>query len=52
MLAGHLTPETFSEDLVCRAFISSYLGDKKLVGLGTYYCQDAGSWYAVGREET
>ena len=30
MLAGHLTPETFSEDLVCRAFISSYLGEKKL----------------------
>ena len=26
MLTGHLTPETFSEDLVCRAFISSYLG--------------------------
>ena len=31
LLAGHLTPETFSEDLVCRAFISSYLGDKKLL---------------------
>ena len=31
MLAGHLTPETFSEDMVCRAFISSYLGDKKLL---------------------
>ena len=31
MLAGHLTPETFSEDLVCRAFISSYLGEKKLL---------------------
>lgn len=31
MLAGHLTPDTFSEDLVCRAFISSYLGEKKLM---------------------
>ena len=31
MLTGHLSPETFSEDLVCRAFISSYLGDKKLL---------------------
>ncbi len=31
MLAGHLTPETFSEDIVCRAFISSYLGEKKLL---------------------
>lgn len=31
LLAGHLTPETFSEDLVCRAFVSSYLGDKKLL---------------------
>jgi len=31
MLAGHLTPETFSEDTVCRAFISSYLGEKKLL---------------------
>ena len=31
MLIGHLTPETFSEDLVCRAFISSYLGEKKLL---------------------
>jgi hypothetical protein len=31
MLTGHLTPETFSEDLVCRALISSYLGEKKLL---------------------
>ena len=31
LLAGHLTPETFSEDLVCRAFVSSYLGNKKLL---------------------
>ena len=31
MLVGHLTPETFSEDLVCRAFISSYFGEKKLL---------------------
>ena len=31
MLAGHLTPETFNEDLVCRAFITSYLGEKKLL---------------------
>lgn len=31
MLAGHLTPETFSEDIVCRAFVSSYLGEKKLL---------------------
>lgn len=30
LLEGYLTPETFSEDLVCRAFISSYLGDKLL----------------------
>ena len=31
MLSGHLTAESFSEDVVCRAFISSYLGDKKLL---------------------
>lgn len=31
MLAGYLSPEVFSEDLVCRAFISSYLGEKKLL---------------------
>ncbi len=31
MLIGHLTPETFSEDVVCRAFISSYFGEKKLL---------------------
>ena len=31
MLTGMLTPESFSEDMVCRAFISSYLGDKKLL---------------------
>ena len=31
MLAGMFTPETFSEDVVCRAFISSYLGEKKLL---------------------
>lgn len=31
ILNGHLTVETFSEDVVCRGFISSYLGDKKLL---------------------
>ena len=31
ILSGMFTPETFSEDLVCRAFISSYLGEKKLL---------------------
>ncbi len=31
MLAGMLTPDSFSEDIVCRAFISSYLGEKKLL---------------------
>lgn len=31
MLSGYLTAEAFSEDVVCRAFISSYLGDKKLL---------------------
>lgn len=31
ILAGYLSPEVFSEDLVCRAFISSYLGEKKLL---------------------
>ena len=31
MLVGMLNPETFSEDIVCRAFISAYLGDKKLL---------------------
>lgn len=31
MLAGLITSETFSEDLVCRAFVSSYLGEKRLL---------------------
>lgn len=31
ILNGHLSQEAFSEDVVCRAFISSYLGDKKLL---------------------
>lgn len=31
ILNGHIAPDTFSEDLVCRAFISSYLGEKKLL---------------------
>lgn len=31
ILNGHFTKETFSEDVVCRGFISSYLGDKKLL---------------------
>ena len=31
ILAGHISAETFSEDLVCRAFISSYIGEKKLL---------------------
>lgn len=31
ILNGHLSQDAFSEDVVCRAFISSYLGDKKLL---------------------
>lgn len=31
ILKGHIDSTTFSEDLVCRAFISNYLGDKKLL---------------------
>lgn len=31
MLTGHLTADAFSEDVVCRAFLSNYLGDKKLL---------------------
>lgn len=31
ILSGHISAETFSEDLVARAFISSYLSDKKLL---------------------
>ena len=31
MLNGHFSAETFSEDVVCRGFISSYLGEKKLL---------------------
>ncbi len=31
MLAGHLSSDSFSEDVACRAFISSYLGEKKLL---------------------
>lgn len=30
ILAGHISAETFNEDLVCRAFISSYMGEKRL----------------------
>lgn len=35
ILNGHFTSETFSEDVVCRAFISSYLGEKKLLDWNT-----------------
>lgn len=31
ILNGHIHAKTFNEDVVCRAFISSYLGDKKLL---------------------
>ena len=31
LLAGHISAETFNEDLVCRAFISSYMGEKRLL---------------------
>ena len=31
ILSGHLGGASFSEDLVCRAFISNYLGEKKLL---------------------
>lgn len=30
MLSGYLNAETFNRDLGCRAFVSSYLGDKKV----------------------
>jgi len=35
ILNGHFTSETFSEDVVCRAFVSSYLGEKKLLDWNT-----------------
>ena len=31
ILNGHIDSSTFSEDLVCRAFLSNYLGEKKLM---------------------
>ena len=31
MLNGHIDSTSFSEDLVCRAFVSNYLGEKKLL---------------------
>jgi hypothetical protein len=31
ILNGHFSSETFSEDVMCRGFISSYLGEKKLL---------------------
>ena len=31
ILNGYISSETFSEDLACRGFISSYLGEKKLL---------------------
>lgn len=31
ILNGHIDSTIFSEDLICRAFISNYLGDKKLL---------------------
>ena len=31
ILTGHISAETFNEDLVCRAFISSYMGEKRLL---------------------
>lgn len=35
ILNGHFSNESFSEDVVCRAFISSYLGEKKLLDWNT-----------------
>jgi hypothetical protein len=31
LLTGHLTAEAFNEDIVCRAFLSNYLGEKRLL---------------------
>lgn len=31
LLTGYLTADTFSEDVVCRAFLSNYLGEKRLL---------------------
>jgi hypothetical protein len=31
ILSGQITADTFTEDLACLAFISSYLGEKKLL---------------------
>lgn len=35
ILNGHFAAETFSEDVVCRAFVSSYLGEKKMLEWNT-----------------
>lgn len=35
MLSGYLNAETFNRDLGCRAFVSSYLGDKKVLDWDT-----------------
>ena len=31
ILGGHIDSDSFSEDLVCRAFLSNYLGEKRLL---------------------
>lgn len=31
LLAGHLTAEVFNEDVACKAFLSNYLGEKRLL---------------------
>ena len=31
ILNGHLTADSFSEDIVCRGFVSAYMGEKKLL---------------------
>lgn len=31
ILNGHIDSSTFSEDLICRAFVANYLGEKKLM---------------------
>jgi hypothetical protein len=31
LISGYLTPELFSPEMVCRAFISCYMGEKKLL---------------------
>lgn len=45
IIGDYYRPETFSQDLVFRGLITSYLGEKKTLGVACHYREDDHPWH-------